>query len=416
MNGLLEALRSDPAVALFHEVGLHAEWWHYREALNPGLWPRERWEERYGMERCREAVERTHGCTGCGIRCKVVQRVAEGEWAGARTGNSHFLHSAIVGQTLGIEDWRGAVKWLDACNRSGLCAVSAAGLCLLSAFCFEAGMLTEEQTGGVAVRQGEVRGYLALLEKIARRQEIGEVFAEGLLVAGAHLGLDVGQFVGIIKGSPCIHDPRDARMDPRGFHQMVNPRGGDHSQCDWTMVRPRLPLDRLRQVFLETGATEEDAARVFDAEGFNCGRLTRHVEDSGMVFDSIGTCLMYPLADLPLQVRHLAEFYSAATGMEIDPAGLKEAGERANNLHKLLNVREGFTRPDDAPPQVWLQPKSTPDGELVLMDYYGRRRLEAEDLERMLDDYYDERGWDPADGTPTEAKLRQLGLEGLGKG
>jgi aldehyde:ferredoxin oxidoreductase len=303
--------------------------------LNPGLWPKEKWDELYGLEKCREAVEATQGCTGCAIRCKVIQRVPDGPWAGTRTGNSHFLHTAIVGQTLGIEDWRAAVRLLDLCNRSGACAVSVAGLLLLATFGLEAGMLTKDPTGGISLKQGDVHGYLALLEKIIRRQDIGDVFADGLLAGGRHMGLDVGQFVGIIKGSPCIHDPRDARMDPRGFHQMVNPRGGDHSQCDWTLVRPKLPLETIRRAFRMTGSTEADADRIFDADGFNCGRLTCHVEDSGMVFDSMGACVLYPVTGMPLQVDTLAKLYSAATGMESSAAEVKAAGERGNNLHRL---------------------------------------------------------------------------------
>ena len=407
---LMQALKGDPTVALYHEVGLHAEWWHYKHSLNPGLWPKSRWEELYGMEKCREAVEKTEGCIGCGFRCKVVQRVPDGPWAGARTETSHFLHSASIGQILGIEDWRSMVKLIDVCNRSGACAVSSAGLLLMAALCFEMGILTEKQTGGVRPKQGDIQGYLDLLEKIIRREDVGDVFAEGLLVAGKNIGLDMHDFAGIIKGSPCIHDPRDDHMDPRRFHQMVNPRGGDHSQCDWTISKPKLPLEKIRAAFLMTGASPEDADRVFSAKDYNCGRITRHVQDSGMVFDSMGTCLMYPMTGMPLQVSTLAEMYSAATGLEVSPAELKRAGERANNLHKILNTREGFTRKDDEPPRVWLTPKSTPDGDNVLMDYYGRRQLDEDDLKTMLDDYYDERGWDVKEGRPTPGKLEELGL------
>jgi len=74
-------------------------------------------------------------------------------------------------------------------------------------------------------------------------------------------------------------------------------------------------------------------------------------------------------------------------------------------------VREGFSRADDRFPEVWLKPLETPDGVQNLTDYYGKHVITAEDLKRLLDDYYDERGWDIEKGIPTREKLADLGLE-----
>jgi aldehyde:ferredoxin oxidoreductase len=60
-----------------------------------------------------------------------------------------------------------------------------------------------------------------------------------------------------------------------------------------------------------------------------------------------------------------------------------------------------------------MEPKVTLDGEIRLMDYYGRRQLGEQDLVRELDEYYDERGWNPADSHPTPEKLEELGLSDL---
>jgi aldehyde:ferredoxin oxidoreductase len=90
-------------------------------------------------------------------------------------------------------------------------------------------------------------------------------------------------------------------------------------------------------------------------------------------------------------------------------------GERGHNLLKLINVRQGFSREHDQPPSLWLQPKVTPDGEIRLMDYYGRRELVAQDLERELEEYYEERGWNPVDTRPTRKKVEELGLSEVGE-
>jgi aldehyde:ferredoxin oxidoreductase len=57
-----------------------------------------------------------------------------------------------------------------------------------------------------------------------------------------------------------------------------------------------------------------------------------------------------------------------------------------------------------------LKPFETPDGTQALTDYYRKKKLSAEDIERLLDDYYDERGWNMERGIPTEEKLEELGL------
>ena len=145
------------------------------------------------------------------------------------------------------------------------------------------------------------------------------------------------------------------------------------------------------------------------------GRLTRHIEDVGMVMDSIGACVLYSMIGLPVHLDVLARLYTAATGKETSASHLKGCGERGHNLLKLINVEIGFTREHDQPPSLWLQPKVTPDGEIRLMDYYGRKELGAQDLERELSEYYEERGWNPVDSHPTPEKVAELGLPEIGK-
>jgi aldehyde:ferredoxin oxidoreductase len=88
-----------------------------------------------------------------------------------------------------------------------------------------------------------------------------------------------------------------------------------------------------------------------------------------------------------------------------------KAAERAWNTAKVINVRAGFGRRDDRPPWIWFIPLKGEGGkESPLMDYYKTTVLTEADIDRFLDDYYDERGWDKESGAPTPEKLRELGL------
>jgi aldehyde:ferredoxin oxidoreductase len=106
------------------------------------------------------------------------------------------------------------------------------------------------------------------------------------------------------------------------------------------------------------------------------------------------------------------QLFSAATGLEVSPEEMMRAGERSWNLLRVLNVRDGFSREQDRYPKRWLEPFKKPNGEeMFARNKYDKRIMTAEVLEQMLDDYYEERGWDKKSGIPTPAKLAELGLE-----
>jgi aldehyde:ferredoxin oxidoreductase len=109
-------------------------------------------------------------------------------------------------------------------------------------------------------------------------------------------------------------------------------------------------------------------------------------------------------------VKTIADLYSAVTGIDLAPAQLMKASERAWTIGKLLNVREGFDRKDDKAPEAWFKPLVQEGKEYRITDYERTSILTREDVERFLDDYYDERGYDRQSGLPTRRKLEELGL------
>ena len=164
------------------------------------------------------------------------------------------------------------------------------------------------------------------------------------------------------------------------------------------------------------GASKEATERIFASpEEANIARMTKISEDWYSLFNSLGICEMHTVNRF-YHIDSCAELYSAATGIEMDPQALITAAERNWNMYKALNVREGFSRKDDAFPRKWLEPIRTADGkEIRLTDYFGRKALVRDDLEKMLDDYYDERGWGIKDGIPTKQKMTELGLDGVAR-
>ncbi len=368
------------------------------------------------------------GCSGGMCACKSIHEVKEGPYRGEWFGGSFPGLPLLIQMILQVEDYGVAFKLLGRMNREGLCVSTCINMLSFVTRLYERGALSQEDMGGLTPGAGDPDFYLALLDKIVRRQDIGNVMAEGWYPlcekAGVDPSTDYETGCAITKGIDLLVD---ARIWPSLFKQGTgfSPCMGlgsvvhgkakhTHSATYWS--RDEISVSDLKRDAERMGLTDEEIQRVFTEDSFDTGRLEKYGGEAESSYNALGICdtsvhWQYdPMRDIPW----LSEVYSAATGFDISPRELLRAGERIFNLERLFNVREGFTREDDRIPPVYLQNTETPlparEGERYLTDWFGRR-LVREDLEAMLDAYYEERGWDIQTGIPTQDKLRELGLE-----
>jgi len=135
------------------------------------------------------------------------------------------------------------------------------------------------------------------------------------------------------------------------------------------------------------------------------GKLVMETEDMYTVIDSLIVC-KFSRGTYFEGFKDLAALYSAVTGIETTPEELRMAGERINNLGRLINIREGFTRKDDHMPwKVMNVP--IPDEGVAKGSFVSQA-----DLDLLLDDYYEVRGW-TKEGLPTVEKLNEIGMNDL---
>ena len=127
-------------------------------------------------------------------------------------------------------------------------------------------------------------------------------------------------------------------------------------------------------------------------------------QDLWASYDSLVWCkfLPYPAG---ISIETVTGIVQAVTGWNVTPIELLTVGERAFNISKAFNVREGLSRMDDTLPDRISEP--LPDG-----PFKGETITKAE-LDIMLDAYYEARGWDVETGTPTREKLEELGLKNI---
>ena len=391
------------------DLGLHGTWQYWRTLLNPGYWPKESWDELYGPERCKELIVGAVPCSSCVLDCKHILQIPKGEFAGVQMRITHFLTAAVLAQWLNLQEPGEVFRFVELCNESGMCAVACAAAVYFLSTMYAIGYIDSDLFNGFEPSQ-DYPSLLKLAELVIEREAIGDIVAEGWFKLAERVeGIDYSSFVGMVKGSICIYDARDTKLDPRVFHMVVNPRGAHHPICHWTTSIPRRPLEWIREDLGKMGLGAKELDRILSPE-LNVGRLTRHVQDAGTVYDSLGVCVIYALLRMGLDLDVLSQIYSAATGIEMSAVEMKKSGERSFNLLKAINAERGFDRGDDTFPELWFDSKYTKDGDEALMDYYRQRPVTREYLNSMLDDYYDERGWDIEKGVPNKKKLTELGL------
>ena len=311
-----------------------------------------------------------------------------------------------------------ALHFFDMVNRYGIeRTYSFEGLVDFVVTLYEDGIITKEDTGGVELNR-DFDTLLKLTKMTAFRDGFGDILADGVLGAARRIGKGAERYVqNEIKGQFVIFDPRVFGLGPMQFAAMVYPGRcfGVAAGMGAATYSPGWPIRELTRQADRCGVPEEAVTRIFTEDSFNVGRLTKHGEDFFNLFDMLGQCHRLYISRF-YSMEILAELYSAVTGIEVTPADLKLASERVWNLWKVMNCRAGFDRKDDEPPEIWFQPLKGDDKEYYLRDYFLTTPLTREDVEGMLDDYYEERGWDKETSLPTAKKLEELGLEGLTSG
>jgi aldehyde:ferredoxin oxidoreductase len=368
------------------------------------------------------------GCSGGMCACKSIHEVKEEKYRGARFGGSFPSLPSMLQMQLQLKDYGETFTLLGRMNSYGLCVSTTLNMMRLVTQQYERGVLSKDDMGGLELKIGNLDYYLALVEKIVRRRDIGATMAEGWYPLCERLGIDAATDYetgcAITKGIDLLVD---ARIWPSLFKQgtgfspcmglgsIVHAKAKHtHSLTYWS--RDEISFADVRKDAEKMGLTKEELNRIFTEDSFDTGRLEKYGGEAETTYNLLGICdtavhwANDPMRDMPW----LSQAYSAATGFDITPRELLRAGERVFNLEKLLNVREGFNRKDDRIPPVYLQNIETPlparEGDRYLTDWFGKR-CTREDLETMLDTYYEERGWDIEKGIPTKRKLTELGLE-----
>ena len=374
------------------------------------------------------------GCAACIVGCHGTIEIRDGEFAGQKILRGIFGDVRDFGRRLKLQDYREAVELIHLLEKLGFDKYAGLKMLYLITRLYEREIITADDTGGLTLKLGDFNAYRELLMKIVHRQDIGNVIADGWYAVFKKYGMELfadKDAPPIIKGADTIQDARFINMTPVTFSQAVKPTLGRHTLTNSELPRGediyreegywperKRTLKEIRSECEKMAMTKEEEESIFASAEFNVGRLAKFADDSQAVCDSLGSCSgAYPHLGWPMRIMsRLAAFYSAATGFPITDRELVKAGERVWNIERMINCREGFNRQDDAFPPQWVQMTEVPmklKGTDVYLSYWSGKKVEKEDLDKMLDDYYDQRGWDIKTGNPTRRKLEELGLKDI---
>jgi aldehyde:ferredoxin oxidoreductase len=321
-------------------------------------------------------------CNSCAMRCEHEAVVRDGPYKGTLA-RMEYDNLWALGPNCGVDRLDAIIKAAELCNYYGLDAQSTGVTVSFIMDCHEKGILTHEELGGIDAHFGNAEALIQLIEKIGKREGIGEILADGVKVAAEKIGKNSIALAQQIKGLEVTgYDLRCLKTTALGF--AVSFRGADHNRSGAYAIDLKGKVDRLKA---EKGR----------------GKLVKDSEDVYALIDSLIIC-KNAKGTLYKELEDMAKLYSLVTGYDMTPEELSVAGERINTIAKLINLREGKTRQDDTLPwKVMNQP--IPDdgpakGAVVTQD----------ELDLLLDDYYQARGW-TLEGVPTKAKLKELGME-----
>lgn len=334
-------------------------------------------------------------CFACVVRCKRVVEVTEGPYrVDPVYGGPEYETLATFGSYCGVSDLAAVAYANQLCNQYGMDTIACGATIAWAMDCFEHGIITLEDTGGIALNYGDAAAMVQMVEMIARREGFGDVLADGSAQAARRFGPAAEDLLLTVKGSEMpAHMPQVKRS--LALIYAVNPFGADHMSSEhdgsYTEYNPRIA---------ELGLVDPQPATVLNPEKV---RYAFYTQCAYSLLDTLSVCQFVYGPDWQLfSMSQLTDLVRAVTGWPVTLFELQKLGERRLNMLRAFNAREGYGRDQDTIPKKLTKPLTggKSDGMFVTV----------EEVERAKDTYYAMAGWDVGTGMPLRGKLEELGI------
>lgn len=330
-------------------------------------------------------------CPGCVVGCKAEVELNEGKHAGFAGCRPEYETIIDLGSLCGLSDPEALMYLGNLCNILGLDTISTGSVIAFTMDLYHRGIVGLDETDGVEMTWGNADAMETMMRRIANREGIGDVLADGVYRAAQNIGRGAERFAYHVKGVELYGaDPRG--MMGTALSYAVSMRGGDFTSV-YPVPEFRYTVERAEKEFGTADAVDRLATG-------GKGAMVRYCLIVSSVIDSLGICKVPALSiagnyDLERETR----LVRLLTGLDLDREDLIRIGERIVTMEKLFNIRFGATRDLDTLPDKFLT-EAIDNGPSAGVKI---------DIEPMVEDFYRSMGWDDR-GVPLPKTLERVGL------
>jgi len=343
---------------------------------------------------------RSHSCFACPVRCIQSYEVKEGPYQGSKGTKMPEGCTSPCGPSCGNSYAPSLFKINNLANEYGLDVLDFGILMSIAMDWYEHGIISREDTDGIPLTWGNYQAMVEMIPKIARREGFGNILAEGAVRAAQKLGKNALEYVSHCKGMvEGMVDPRALKGTALCF--ATSTRGCDHLRGG---VYIEIPFMGKSLITPEEARKKFGSEEVLDPTSYTKAAPAHFYQDAHTIADALEVCKFVTSSiGHGITLEDMGEIFYAVTGIETDTAALRTIANRIFTLERAFLVREGITKKDDFLQGKWVR-GPVPNGP------YKGHTIEEAKWEKMLEEYYQLRGWDPSTGIPTKDTLETLGL------
>ena len=349
-------------------------------------WGQDRWPQvsKIGTPRFTEELQiKGWACPYCVMGCH--RRITNPRYK-SETSGPEYETLAMIGADLLIDDLGAVVTANDLCNRYGMDTIELGGVLGWAFECYEHGLITKEDTDGVELKWGSGKALVKMTEKIAKREGIGDLLAEGLRACVERIPASKLYSVEAMGQAVAAHDPRAF------FAETITTIASTRGSCHIHGFAEAMELGVLLP---ELGISQ--SIDKFDAT--KKGYVGAIYQDIQQFWNSLTWCFFYFFSDVTLADQ--INILNAITGWDVTPKEAQKIGERIVCLQQIFNLENGLV-----PEKENVMPER-----LTVPHKEGGAAGQVPPWRAILKEYWETKGW--VNGIPTRAKIKELGLHGL---
>ncbi len=388
----LDAINSAFATQMFGDLGTSSgvDMYNASGELPIKYWTQGTWEGAFnisGSTAFEKIFTGSYPCFACPIGCSKRTKIDEGEFkTDGEIEAAEYETVAGFGSMILNDNLEGIQRANYLCNDYGIDTISGSSTIAFVYNLYNGGKLSSEDTNGLEPKWGEILPALELLRKIALREGIGNIMAEGSDYVGKKFNVPQDEIATVYGMEIPYHDLRRMYGMAVGY-ALATPRGPCHTSCDAYMAILGLPFSEYGievnvDWYQDDGPMAEFCARLQDYRALYASLIICSFANppSGMILDMV----------------------TKATGLILPMEEFKKLGERIYMIKRLFNLKMGLTPADDRLPKIVLNPVND-----------GGSAGKTPNFQQLKEAYYKYRQFDMKSGYPNKEKLKDLGLENL---